>query len=325
MEPTTSQPRAADSVRTPSAPLYWIGIALLSHTAWGGYTVLARYLQNTCHIPSLSLVAMTNALAALALTVWLGSRIDWRGLLTRPMLAFAVIVILRSVTNIYAARFTLAIYVQLIALLTPFFVAALTNLLLHEPIPRYTGRAIVLSLVGSVLMVTANLGSDGLGLAITPGDGLGIGLALASSFFLALYMISIRHITTSGVSPQTMAVGQVYVLSIGMGLASVLFQEDWGAWGGLNTTGWVIFVAFAWGVVLLGTVLQNAALKHLRASFYTTIQAWRLISTALLAALMLGEWFSSIWQYVGAVAVVATITWYSQQQYTHPARSSGSA
>ncbi len=314
MEPSVAQPRPAIAAGLGRLPLNWVLVALISHTAWGGYTVLARYLQNVDHLPSLSLVSMTNALAALVLAFTVLPKMDRRKLWSRSVFIFSIIVCLRSVTNVLAARFTLAIYVQLITLLTPFFVAALSNLLLHEPIPRSTGRAILLSMVGSVLMVTASLGGQGVTLAITPEDWIGISLAFASSFFLALYMITIRRMTTTGIPPQTVAVVQVYSLLFAMAASSLLIGEDWSAWGRLEPSGWVAFVFFSLGVVLVGTMLQNASLRHLKASFYTTLQAWRLVSTAGLAALMLGEWFSSGWQVVGAFIVMATITWYSLAQ-----------
>jgi drug/metabolite transporter (DMT)-like permease len=257
---------------------------------------------------------MTNALASLVLVLAVMPRMDWRQLWSRSIVVFAVIVVLRSVTNIYAARFTLAIYVQLINLMTPFIVAGLSNLLLREPLPRNTGRAIALSIVGSVLMGTADLGRHGVTLAITPGDWVGIGLALTSSLFLALYVIAIRRASKNNISGQTLVVVQAGVLTLSMGTGSVLLREDWTAWSRLNTVGWLCFVAFAIGVVLVGTVLQNVALRQLKASFYTTLQAWRLVSTAGLAALLLGEWFTSIWQVIGALGVMATITWYSRLQ-----------
>lgn len=314
MEPTVAQAPTTSASRVASLPLNWVLVALISHTAWGGYTVLARYLQNVGHIPSLSLVSMTNALAAVVLAIAVLPRMDRSKFWSRSVLLFCIITFLRSLTNILAARFTLAIYVQLITLMTPFFVAALSNLLLQEAIPRHTGRALLLSMVGSVLMVVADLGRQGITLAITADDGVGIGLAFASSFFLALYMMTIRRMTKEGVPPQTLVVVQVYDLLIAMGVASLLVREDWSAWGRLDPSGWVAFLFFGLGVVLVGTILQNAALKRLKASFYTTLQAWRLVSTAGLAALLMGEWFSSIWQVIGALIVMMTITWYSTQQ-----------
>jgi len=42
---------------------------------------------------------------------------------------------------------------------------------------------------------------------------------------------------------------------------------------------------------------------------------WRLISALGLAALLLGEQLQNLWQVLGAIIVLVTITVYLQQQY----------
>jgi hypothetical protein len=44
------------------------------------------------------------------------------------------------------------------------------------------------------------------------------------------------------------------------------------------------------------------------------MMAWRLISTLLLAAFLLGEQLTSLWQGLGALIVLATITGYLWRQ-----------
>jgi drug/metabolite transporter (DMT)-like permease len=41
---------------------------------------------------------------------------------------------------------------------------------------------------------------------------------------------------------------------------------------------------------------------------------WRLVSVLVLAYLLLGEQLQTIWQFVGALIVLATITWYVRRQ-----------
>ena len=307
---------SAYSPALPSAvPVNWVLIALLSQTAWGGYPVFARYFQNTVHIPSL--VALSNGVAALALAIFVLPHMDLRFVKSRSILVFSIVLILRSVTNIYAARYTLAVYVQLINLMSPFLVAALSRTWLREPLPRFTVPAVVLSVLGAVFMSLADLGRNGIVLAITPTDWFGISLALASTFFLALYVLTIRRSLKGNVSADGMSVVQSFVLFISMGAGSLLFREDWTPWTQMPLSDWGLFAAFALGVLLMGMKLQNASLKHLSASFYSTVQAWRLVSTLGLAALILGEWLSSGWQVLGALIVMATISWYSWVQNSH--------
>lgn len=77
---------------------------------------------------------------------------------------------------------------QLIALLTPFIVVVLNRIAFGERSPRYTGRAITFSTFGAVLMLSQSVGAQGLAFPLSPSDWLGLGLAFASSMFLALYM-----------------------------------------------------------------------------------------------------------------------------------------
>ncbi len=304
-------------MRASAIPVNWLFIALVSQTAWGGYPVFARYFQNTVHIPSLALVSISNGVAALALAILVLPHMDLQFLKSRSILVFSVVLILRSVTNIYATRYTLAVYVQMINLMSPFLVAALSRTWLGEPLPRFTGRAVVFSVLGAALMSTADLGQNGVVLAITPTDWFGIALASASTFFLALYVITIRRSLKGDVPADGMSVVQAFVLFLSMGAGSLLFREDWTPWTRMSISDWGLFAAFGLGVLLMGMKLQNASLKHISASFYSTVQALRLVSTLGLAALILGEWFSSGWQILGAVVVMATVSWYSWAQNSH--------
>jgi hypothetical protein len=65
-----------------SAPIsrnMWLLAALLGHSAWGIYPVLARYLQLDAHLPGMTLLMVANgsALIIMAVVVW------WRGELQR--------------------------------------------------------------------------------------------------------------------------------------------------------------------------------------------------------------------------------------------------
>ena len=166
-----------------------MGAALLAHTAWGAYPVLARSLQTVSAIPSMALLALGNLIALLVYAPFVLGRVDRRFLAPRAIWAFTLVVVLRAITNVLSARFTLAIYVQLITLLTPLVVALLSAALFRERLPRFTWPAIALSLLGSLLMMSGDIGGHGLSLALSGGDLLGIGLAVVSMLSLSLYMI----------------------------------------------------------------------------------------------------------------------------------------
>ncbi len=277
---------------------------------WGAYPVLARYLQTVSHLPSLSLLGVANLLP---LSIMLGITAFRSHLRTfrYPILwILAIVVASRSITNVLAARFTLAIYVQLITLLTPFIVALLSATLFRDVIPRHTGKAMVMALIGALLMMSRHIGTTGIHFTLTPTDFLGIGLALGSSLFLALYMVIIRRTAHQDIPGETVFVVQlVAIVSISLTL-SLLTGEDWHSWHRLEMKDWLVFSAYSGGVFLGANVFQISALRHLGAPFVSSLLATRLIATLLFAAVLLGERLVTIWQGIGASIVFVTITWY---------------
>lgn len=300
----------------------WIILALLSHSAWGGYPVLARYLQNVHHIGTMSMAAMTNSLAAILILLFMRKRIDLRTMSPAQALILSLLVIARGTTNLYASRFTYATTVQLFSLMAPFLVAFVSLKLYKEPLPRHTVAALSVSLIGSVAMI---YGASPPGPAGAAGGGqaLGILLAAISGGLLAFYMLFIRQGGSSGARPgastgastgassETMAFIQFFSLAVFMGGGSLAVGEDWSPWLGIAPSGIIAYLAFALGVLLFGTVMQNNALKHLGAPRYSTLQAWRLLSTIAYSWLILGEGIETAWQAAGTVVVMATITLYT--------------
>lgn len=295
-------------------PWPWILVALGAHTAWGAYPVLARYLQTVSLLPPLSLLAAGTVTALLVFMLLFRPRLAARHLRSPLLWTFAAIVVIRSITNLLATRFTLSIYVQLITLMTPFLVVLLGLTLFRLRIPPYTGRAITLALTGALLMMSGDIGQAGLRLALGAEDWLGIGLALASSFSLALYMILIRRTAQDRIPAETILILQLVAIMVVTAPLSLLFGEDWGRWRLLKTSDWLVYAAFSLGVLLGANVGQITALRHLGAPLVSSLMAWRLVSTLLVAALLLDERLTTLWQLLGAVIVLVTVTWYLWQQ-----------
>jgi drug/metabolite transporter (DMT)-like permease len=65
------------------------------------------------------------------------------------------------------------------------------------------------------------------------------------------------------------------------------------------------------GVFLAVLMLEIKRLSRKGAPAYTTIQASRLVSAILFSWLILGEGIQSLAQALGALIVIATITWYT--------------
>ncbi len=287
-----------------------IGIALLAHTGWGAYPVLARYLQTVSDLPGMALLGLGNLIALLVYLPFIWHRIDRRILRSALIWGFALVVVLRSITNLLAARFTLAIYIQLITLMTPLFVALLSAGLFREPLPPGTWRAIGLSLVGALLMMSGEISTFGVSLALTSSDWIGIALAAASALCLAIYMILVPRTVRHAVPGEAVLLMQLMTLTVtSMGI-SFLIGDEWDRFAMLMSADWGAFAAFVFGVLLGANLGQIVSLRRLGAPLVSSIMAWRLIATLALAALLLDERLHSWWQVLGAVMVLITITAY---------------
>jgi len=303
------------------APWFWYAAALAGHTGWGIYPVLGRYLQTVAGVPSMSVLVLGGIPMTILFFAYVLPRYGWR-IYAVPMLwAFGAVTVLRSITNILSQRFTLAIYVQLVGLLTPFLVVMLNWLILREKPPRHTLTAIVLSTTGALLMMSQGVGAGGLSFALAAGDWLGIGLAFGSSLFLALYMILVRRTAQQEIPGEAVLAFQTVLIQISALAISLLIGENWRQWQTLDLRGWGAFTAYVLLVVVGANGLQIASIRHLGAPLVSSLMGWRLVSTLAAAMLLLGEQLRSPWQVLGMVIVLVTVTWYlSGQRHSRAGR-----
>jgi drug/metabolite transporter (DMT)-like permease len=291
----------------------WYAAALVAHTGWGIYPVLGRYLQTVSGLPSMSVLVV----GGLPMTVWLLfvilPRQGWRIYATPVLWLFGVVTVLRSITNILSQRYTLALYVQLIGLLTPFLVVLLSRIVLNERAPRLTIPAILLSTAGALLMMS-EISTAGFTIALTQSDWLGIALALISSLFLAMYMILVRRTTHAHVSGGAVLAFQTVLIQLSALCVSLAWGEDWGRWLVIRTQDWAVFVAYTLLVVVVANGLQIAAIRRLGAPMVSSLMGWRLVATLSAGMLLLDEQLTSPLQIVGMMLVLSTITWYLSQQ-----------
>ncbi|MFN2138662.1 MAG: DMT family transporter [Candidatus Promineifilaceae bacterium] len=292
----------------------WLGVTLLAQTAWGAYPVLARYLQTVSDLPSMSILALGNLIALVVVGLVFLPRIRPADLMTPRLLLFAALVVARGISNFLAARYTLAIYVQLITLLTPFIVALLSMLIWQERLPRFTGRALFLGLFGVLLIIGIDL-FEKQGMPTTDRtDWLGIALAAGSSLMLALYMIAVRRLTFFGVRGQALLLTQLLVLSMASFALSYALGESWQQWRHITLVDWFVFALLTFGVLIGANLSQIGAIRHLGAALVSSTMPWRLVSALAVSALLLNEHLSSFWQFVGVALVMGTISWYLWEQ-----------
>ncbi|MBK8902112.1 MAG: DMT family transporter [Anaerolineaceae bacterium] len=293
---------------------HWLSLALIAQLGWGAYPVLLRYLQTVSLLPSLSLLAVGNFLVLLLVLAVRWRQVEWP-IFRLPLLwLFGGLVVLRGITNLLATRYTLAIYAQLIYLMTPFIVALLSRLVLHEQLPRHTFKALTLCLVGALLLMAGNFGAVGSGTAVSRNDLLGISLALASCLFLALYMLVTRRTAQHQASGDSLLIVHLTSLFLFSGGASLVVGETWQPWTQLGPLDWFVFGLFALGVLLGANLGQIRSIQKLGAPLVSSMMATRLVSALLFGAFLLNERLSSGWQLLGAAIVFVTLTWYLRQR-----------
>ena len=308
---TNSAAANAETSLTPGASAWpWLLVALLAQTGWGMYPALARYLQIVGGLPGLSLLTVGYAPMFVAFLIWVGPRYGAQIVRSRPLWIFAFVVGARSATNVLAARYTAAIYVSLINLLTPFLVALLSTLALRERLPRYTLPAMVLSFAGSLLMLSSGLGAAGLRFDLTADDRTGVALALTSALFLAFYMLAVRGTLKANLPSGATLVFQSAVIFATALPLSLLAGEDWSAWAALGRQGWAAMLVFMVVALVLANSLQITALRHAGAAAVSSLMGWRLVATLFTGMFLLDEHLASAAQVVGMITVLATVSWY---------------
>ena len=86
----------------------------------------------------------------------------------------AVLVLLRSISNIYSTRLTRAVYVQAIGLLAPFLVALLSRVWLRDALPRYTWLSLTVTLIGTLMLLAGEIRSASLSFRHQFGNNLSL-------------------------------------------------------------------------------------------------------------------------------------------------------
>jgi drug/metabolite transporter (DMT)-like permease len=285
-------------------------VVLAAHTGWAMYPVLNKALL--AYLPPFTLLMVANSFSLVIAFFIARPRLSRALFANRALWIFALVTAARSITNILAVKYTLAIYVQLVNLSTPFYAAWLGRLLLKERIPPYTFHALAVSSLGAYLVISPN--PSGLQLPRGSTDLLGIALALLSSAFLALYMTWSRKMTTRDSHPSGVYFQQTLTLAILYASLSLLNGEDWRILQDQSAQVWLGIVALTLIVLVGAALLQIWALSAINATLFSTLISWRLVVALIAAWPLLGERLASIWQVIGALLVMATVTSYLAYQ-----------
>jgi drug/metabolite transporter (DMT)-like permease len=290
-------------------PAGWVLLAISSHLAWGIYPVLARYMQKVSLIPPMTFVTLGYSIVMILLITRMHKYIR-PSLLRQPTLwVFAVIVAIRGLTGVLAVGYTKAMYVQLLNLMAPFFVVLLSATFFKDSIPRFTVTAITFSIIGAVLMMS-NGEISGIQWQLSASDWVGIILSAVSSFALALYMIIVRRGLQHALPGEVIFFVQALALVISSFALSMIWHNNWGRWEELGWLDWLVFGCYVVIALLFANTGQILSLKHLSAPLVSSFLSLRLVGTVIGGMIILGEKFTTIWQVIGTIIVLVTLTLY---------------
>ena len=305
----------------------YVWVALLAQLAWGSYPPTAK--RALMEVPKFSLLFLATLATAIT-----GAAVMWREEQRSPgevvrflfgervLWAVGGVVALRSVTNIFAIDLTRATWVQLIYLLAPFVAAFLGAWFFDEPTPPFTYPALTLSTVGAVLTLVSDWSDVMAGFSRQ--DFLGLGVALVSMLALAMYFQLVRRSHRREAGRGMIMVQQSAALVPMYALLSVSAGEDWTAWAHLSSAGWATVAWVIFGAFVAGTLFQITALGGMKAAQVTSLMPLRLVSAIVLGWWLLGERLTTLWQWLGALLVVVTVSAYLWvQQRVEEARISG--
>ncbi len=287
------------------------GLALLAHSCFGLYVVLVKYLIR--FLPPFGLLAVTFGLGAPAAYLVTRHHLDWSAFRSPRVWLLSVITVARSLTKLLAIQLTLATYVQLVDLMVPFFTPFLAYSLIRESVPPRTLRALAATSLGSFLVISVNPFNTQLPDGAS--DLIGIGLALVSSLAMALGIVYTRQLTTRNTNPPTLYLQQVVAVALTYGVLSAVTGESWRPFAQLSLSTLTIFMGFA-VVAVSGGLIQVLSISRTGATLFSALLSWRLVVVLGAGWVLLGERLSSVWQGIGVVTVILTITLYLRYQAT---------
>lgn len=287
----------------------WLGAALLGHTAWGIYPVLARFLQIDAHIPGLTLLTMANGFAMLVMGLFVWSRGQLHQLSNRAGWMVALFAMLRAVTNVLATRYAPAAQVTLIGLMTPLIVLVIGRWWYNEVAPPRTGVVLSLSILGALILLSGDFADPTFWQGKGDNNWIGMVLSLTTTVMLALYMLAVRRTHNAGISSEATFLLQLIVVVATSIPMSYVLGEHFAGLTSLQPVHWLGLVCFT-GIVIGANVLQVHTLRTLGASLVTSVQAWRLPVSAIAAGFVLGEWLQTPTEYLGAALTAASVTWF---------------
>lgn len=286
-----------------------VTISLVAHASFGLYVVLAKDLFQ--QFPPFGLLACMFGFAFTLALLVLRKDIKWEEFTRLSIWILACVAVFRSITKMLAVQFTLASYVQLLDLSAPFISALLGRFFLKERLPDGTIQALIVTTLGAYLAIAGH--PLRIQFPNSTQDLIGIGLALASSVFMAVLMVLTGFLAQERSNPSNIYLQQTLALLIAYTCLSVLSRESWEPFLSLSipTIGYLLIFFI---VVIFGGGMFVFALARIKITLFSSLLSLRLVVAILAGWVILGERLTTPHQIFGVGLVVVAISWYLRQQ-----------
>lgn len=294
--------------------LGWLLLTVVVQAAIGAGMVPVRFLQTQVGLPGFALISLSDMIAFSIMSWQVIRRIEKRFWRSKTLWILVSIVVVRTIMQTFALRFTKAYIVQLINLLAPFVVVLLNKIFNKTPLPKNTLVAISFSLLGGGLMVLGSRIVNPAELVMSATDWVGVALAFLGTFGIAAYMIIVKRSNTDGLPFEVVYISQIGTMAVLMAILSLGFGEDWTPFAAMDWRAVIAFLSIAIGMEIGCKIGNIAVLRKLGAPLVSSMLALRLVAALLLGWFILGERLESGLQWIGAIIVVITITWYLGSQ-----------
>jgi drug/metabolite transporter (DMT)-like permease len=262
------------------------------------------------------------------------------------IIVWSIVTMIRVCFIVAATSYTAAVFVQLIALCAPFLTAIFGFLFLREKMSKTGIIALIFIVVGGVLVIlggfnqnkqesgykfywTINFSAFAQNFELM--NLLGMLFAFLSTLCLVVSTLMVRAAAattsvstdvseestsklkkfltryTKKYSSEDFFLAQMISVSTLIVIPSLIF-EDWSVWLQMKPIDCGMMAIRVITISILATQLGFIGIQRLGAANATSILAVRLISALALSGFVLGEWLNNIWQIVGSVVVIVTVT-----------------
>ncbi|EFC39783.1 predicted protein [Naegleria gruberi] len=233
-----------------------------------------------------------------------------------PLISFFCALLGRSFTNVVASKFTIPLFVQLFALSSPFTLAFVTVFVYNRWFIRDSHTKETFGLKAILSMIATFIGGAIIIIGSIVPKTDGISSSIVSSCCLVWYMLSLRYMkqeesqgNTISVTGEKLFIYQLLILVFIFAVPSAIF-DDWTLWARLNSKDWGMFFGFTILVYMMANGLNILAIGLLGSTKVGSIIALRLISTIVFSSLILQESLKSIWQLLGCIIVLLSVTYF---------------